>query len=238
MNLNTRKQLFLTLEKKNFSPKHVAEVGVYLPETCNIIDYIERGVTTTLVEPDPASIQKIQAKFGDKPQVTLHPVAVYDFSGQLELVARAASTFVSQLEASPAIVNDGYQTNTHDQFTVNSVTFDQIDDGSIDLISIDTEGSEWFVLKHMTSRPAVISIETHGAAYTNPYAKEINDWMMHNGYQILYKDRSDSVFVQPNKIAITWQDRSRLLFKNAALNTRKYKKRLLKRIKRTLNNHD
>jgi hypothetical protein len=60
---------------------------------------------------------------------------------------------------------------------VRCTTFDRLDDGSIDLISIDTEGSEWFVLKYITSRPDVISIETHGAAYTNPYLDEIQRWM-------------------------------------------------------------
>ena len=79
------KTIFRRLEARGFSPSHVAEVGVYMPETSNVYDYIEAGVRATLVEPDVASIERIEARFGEYPAVTLHRVAAYDYEGELTL---------------------------------------------------------------------------------------------------------------------------------------------------------
>jgi len=222
-------QLFRKVDRKGFQPRHVAEVGVYRPEISNIYDYTVRGIRTTLVEPDPASIERIKAAFGKLSNVTLHPVAAYDFNGELKLAQRAASTFVSQLDASPAIVNDGYVLQEADEFSVEAVTFDRIDDGTIDLLSIDTEGSEWFVLKHMKSRPKVISIETHGAGYLNPHLAEIHGWMQQNRYEPFFKDGSDTVYVQPDTILLTRADRVALWWKDQALGFRRARKRVFGR---------
>jgi len=227
MNKQPLKTLYRKLEQKGYRPNHVAEVGVWVPETSNVFDYIEAGIRTTLVEPDPESIKRIEEKFGEKPNVKLHRVAAYDFEGQLDLSQRDASTFVSELESSPAIVNDGYVVSDDDKFTVNCTTFDTIDDGSIDLISIDTEGSEWFVIKYMSSRPDVISIETHGAAYTNPHIDDIRGWMSDNDYVVFYKDKSDSVYVRRDgKVGLTLSDRFGLAWRNAMLGLRRFRKRL------------
>lgn len=228
MNERPLKTLYRKLEYKGFKPTHVAEVGVWNPETSNIFDYIEAGVRTTLVEPDPESIRRIEEKFGTNSNVTLHTVAAYDFEGTLELSQREASTFVSALESSPAIVNDGYVVDENDQFSVNCTTFDTIDDGAIDLISIDTEGSEWYVLKYMLSRPDVISIETHGAAYTNPFIDEIESWMAENDYLVFFKDKSDSVYVRRGRIGLDLADRIKLTWKNTMLALRRFRKRRLK----------
>src|SRR5690606_16182488 len=110
-----------------------------------------------------------------------------------------------------------------------------VDDGSIDLLSIDVEGSEWFVLQSLRSRPGVITLETHGARYRNPYITEIREWMRSNGYRLLYRTSSDSTYVREGLIKITARDRVRGLLtglylgyrslaktiKHAALDTRK-----------------
>ncbi len=226
MSSSTEKTLYRRLQGKGFEPEHVAEVGVYVPDTSNVYDYIMNGVRTTLVEPDPESISRIRKSFGHLDHVTLHPVAAYDFNGPLKLAQRAASTFVSELDASPAIVNDGYVVAETDEFTVESVTFDRIDDGTIDVLSVDTEGSEWFVLKHMKSRPAVISIETHGAAYVNPHLDDIREWMRDNGYRLFFRDKSDSVYVIPDVVALAPGDWWRLQWKNLMLGLRRARRRL------------
>ena len=226
MNDRPEKRLYRMLEKKGFRPAHVVEVGVWMPEMSNIFDYIEAGIRTTLVEPDHASIERIKERFGTYDNVTLHEVAAYDFEGELELSQRDASTFVSELEASPAIVNDGYEVSDEDKFSVRCTTFDTLDDGSIDLISIDTEGSEWYVIKYLKSRPDVISVETHGAVYVNPKIAEIESWLAKNGYEVYFKDKSDSVYVRPERIAVSMFDRLALAWKNARLNFRRFRKQL------------
>ena len=231
MSTRANKLIFKMTVRKGFLPAHVAEVGVYRPAASNIYDFIQAGIRCTLVEPDPASIEHIRQCFAANQNVTLHPVAVYDTNGKLELIHRGASTFVANLASSPAIVNDGYTLDHRDKFTVEATTFDRLDDGTIDLLSVDTEGSEWFVIKHMKSRPAIISLETHGAAYVNHYLGEITAWMRQNNYRVWYKDKTDSVFARRDRIAVTFTDTLRLASMDLYLALRRQRKKLQQRLR-------
>ena len=147
MRAGTEKKIYTKIRSKNLAIQHVCEVGVWLPEMSNILDFIIRDkVRTTLVEPDPKSIAAIRTYFRDYPNVGLLPYAAFDHHGMLELVQRNASTFVSTLPYSPAQVNDHYRIKQEDRFTVECRRFDELDDGSIGLLSVDTEGSEWYVI--------------------------------------------------------------------------------------------
>lgn len=189
------KKLYRKVRSKNIAIEHVCEVGVFLPQLSNILDFIVAGkIRTTLVEPDPKSINAIREYFRDFANVTLIPFAVYDYNGELELVQRNASTFAAALPYSPAQVNDDYHIRKEDTFTVTCKTFDGLDDGKIDLLSVDTEGCEWYILKYLTSRPLVISLETHGKSYVNPFMKEILAWMADNGYEKWFMDKTDTVY--------------------------------------------
>jgi len=92
---------------------------------------------------------------------------VYNSSGTIAHSRKASSTFISTLDSSPALINDGYQISEEDQFMAKAITFDEIDEGQFDLVSVDIEGVEWYDIKHMKSRPAVISLKTHGKYYIN-----------------------------------------------------------------------
>ena len=195
MNNKPLKKIYRKLKSRNISFQHVCEVGVYLPETSNIIDFIKDGIRATLVEADNATVKKIQNYF-EGYNIQIFPVAVYNYTGIITLSKAAASTFVTELKSSPAIVNDQYKISDENTFEVPCMVFSDIDDGTIDLISIDIEGCEWYVIEYMKSRPAVISVETHGKYYTNPFISEIKNWMLRENYIIWYKDRSDTIFVR------------------------------------------
>lgn len=232
MNYREKKTIFKKLCKKGFAPSHVAEVGVYHPETSNIYDYVQMGVKTTFVEPNMSSIELIKKHFSGKNNITLHEVAIYDRNEKIKLVQREASTFLSFLATSPAIVNDEYIINDNDLFEVTAKRFDEIDDGTIDLLSVDVEGSEWYVIKNLVSRPAVISVETHGALYSNPNLEKITGWMKNNDYIIWYKDRSDTVYVKKGMFNITIMDKIKYLAHEVYLKFRTYKKLLKKKSKK------
>lgn len=53
------------------------------------------------------------------------------------------------------------------------------------MLLLDMEGSEYFALKHLISRPNLIVIEMQDAAkkYKNPYFDEILNWFTENKYQ-------------------------------------------------------
>ncbi|MBN4080619.1 FkbM family methyltransferase [Beggiatoa alba] len=232
LNFRNKKKIFRVIKNKEFTPIHVAEVGVYKPETSNIYDFILNKIKATLVEPDKLSIKLIEECFKGYDNVTLHPYAIYEKSGEIELVQRNASTFISELDTSPAIINDEYTLDKADTFVVEAKTFDEIDDGSIDLLSIDIEGGEWYVIKNLVSRPAVISVETHGAIYINPFITEIKAWMENNNYKVLYKDRSDTVFVDPKQISLSITDKIKLYIYEVYLALRRYRKIVKKRLRK------
>lgn len=216
-------ELYRRCKRKGYAPISVVEVGVYIPETSNVINFIEDGVKTLLVEADPKTVEKIETRFGSFRNVVCKQVAVFDYNGTVKLAQRASSTFISSLK-SPAVVNDSYTIKEEDEFEVPAITFDTIDDGKIDLLSIDIEGAEWFVLKHMKSRPAVISIETHGKYYINPYFEQIDQWMKANGYKLWYKDKSDSVYFQGELIKASTLDSFYLFVKNLQLKLRRLRR--------------
>jgi len=122
------------------------------------------------------------------------------------------------------LVNDKCNKEKTEKFSVKAILFSEIDKGSFDLISIDIEGAEWFVIKHLVSRPNVISVETHGKYYTNPYLYEIKSWMKTNNYEEWYKDESDTVFVKKGTFTISIVERIQLFLKSLKILLVKMKK--------------
>lgn len=217
------KQIYRKSKERNLSFRHVCEVGVYLPETSNIIDFIKEGIRATLVEADPETVEKIRSYF-DGYNITLHHCAVWDHNGTIRLSKAKASTFVSELKSSPAIENDQYEIRASETFEVPCKRFTEIDTSDIDLLSIDIEGSEWFVIKYLISKPKLISVETHGKYYTNPYIHEIEEWMEKNDYIIWYKDGSDTVFVQSGLFTPSASDRLYTKYNELKIKWKKLKK--------------
>jgi len=221
------KELYKKFLSKKISVHHVCEVGVFMPEMSNILDFIVQDrVRTTLVEPDPKSIAAIREYFKDYSNVTLLPYAVYDHHGKLELVQRNASTFVSTLPYSPAQVNDEYHIRKEDTFTVECRTFNELDDGTIDLLSVDTEGSEWYVIKELVSRPVIISVETHGKLYRNPFYAEIDGWMTGNGYERWWMNKADTVYCRKGAFPISSGEKLRLSLMDTSVKIRRARKKM------------
>jgi FkbM family methyltransferase len=221
------KELYKKCSAKKITLRHICEVGVFMPEMSNILDFILKDrLRTTLVEPDPKSIAAIRDYFHDYQNVCLLPYAVYDHHGVLELVQRDASTFVSTLPYSPAQVNDEYQIRKEDTFTVECRTFNELDDGTIDLLSVDTEGSEWYVIKELVSRPVIISVETHGKSYLNPFYGEIRDWMAANGYERWWLNKTDTVYRRKGAFPVSSAENFRLALMDVYVKFRRARKKL------------
>lgn len=211
---------------------HVCEIGVFSPERSNVLDFITKERTrATLVEPDPERIVAIKKFFAAYPAIQLFPYAIYDYTGTLELAQRGESTFATALPFSPAVVNDSYQVRKEDTFSVACKRFDEIDDGTIDLLHIDTEGCEWFVLKYLKSRPGIISLETHGKSYSNPFLPEISDWMAENNYKRWYISKSDSVYYKQGIFEVTGWEMIKLRLMDAYIKFRKLRKNMGKKLR-------
>jgi FkbM family methyltransferase len=207
--------LYEMCRRHGLSIESAAEVGVYYPETSNVLGFIRDGVRTVLVEPDPHCLARIKGYLQGYDTVSVLPYVMWDEPGRVTLYRTNASTFVSSLDVSPALVNDGYRPADGDSFEADALRFSDIDDGTIDLLSIDVEGAEWYVLKHLRSRPRIISLETHAADYRNPFLDKIEDWMRANGYRRWFVHGSDTVYLRIDALRLTVWDRVRSGFSSA-----------------------
>ena len=205
--------LFNKISQKKILITKAAEVGVYYPKTSNIIDFINADIPSILIEADPLCVEKIQEYFRNK-IVTVYPYAIWDKEEIVTLYRAGASTFVSSIASSPAKINDDYLENSKDSFTAEAKRFSSIDPGDIDLISIDIEGAEWYVLKHMISRPKIINIEFRADRYSNPFKKEIIKWLNDNNYTLWYHDDTDSVYFRKDVLDLHMSERIRLMASN------------------------
>ncbi|MBK8554210.1 MAG: hypothetical protein IPL53_25440 [Ignavibacteria bacterium] len=113
-------KLYNKCKSKGLKFTHVAEVGVYLPETSNILNFIRDGIKSTLVEADPEYVTKIKEYFDAYTNIILYPFAVWDKNGFINLNKANSSSFVDELESSPAIIKDKFISNDNNKISVEA----------------------------------------------------------------------------------------------------------------------
>lgn len=198
---------------KDFYIKHkefldvFCEVGVYFWDEngknyCRFVEQANDNKKIILVEPLPKCIENINAYIKDKNNIILYPYAISNQNGFTKIYDQGAGTFIEEVKGKTPRDIFWSHLELKNQHIVKKVTFDQIDPKNIDVLFVDTEGAEYFVLQFLQSRPKIITIETHYSEYnnhyTNPYIKEIREWMENNNYEIWYTDESDSYFINKN----------------------------------------
>lgn len=131
---------------ERWRPAAFLDVGSYVGET---VAFLLQGTTTPVhaFEPTPASFQKLSARFGHHPRVTLHAMALGDRDGAIELFENRNPQTNSILD------NDcgnerafGKQTAHLQKFTAPIATLDRwakdhLPEGEL-LIKCDVQGAE------------------------------------------------------------------------------------------------
>jgi hypothetical protein len=184
------------------APRWVCEVGVNAPDKCSVKAFIEEGVPALLVEPLPWLAQQLRDAF---PASDVREGAVGAASGSVVLYDRGEGSWIDDVPAHGAPdEHPGHSGMTRagfeEQFkrVVECWTFDQLDNGMLDVLCVDTEGAEWFVLNRMVSRPFLVRVETHftHSGYCNPFTDEIFAAMKDWGYSVLVQDVSDTLWIR------------------------------------------
>ena len=176
----------------------VCEVGVYSPEISQIKDLVPDSKKVIMIEPQVGRADAIKLTFKDYDYVTVHNVAIYKENvDRIKLYCKNQAAFIEGL-ASPEVVIKKYVPTENDAFYVEAKTFNNYDDGDIDILACDMEGAEWYVIENLISRPKIICLETHykPPLYINPFMKEINEWMIKNNYEKYCEDTSDTVYLK------------------------------------------
>ena len=194
--------LHLQISAVGLEIRNAAEIGVYSFESSTLRHFFGTSTTCHLYEPVPVFCDAIQEKIRIYSNVELRRYALADRDGSLSLCLAGPSTFDSSQDAAPAINRDGYQRESSRILTVPCFDFFDKDPGDYDLVTIDTEGSEYSILSRMRSRPLVISIETQSRSYVNPKLQEIKAWMHSNQYRVWAWDDTDTIFIKHSRLPI------------------------------------
>jgi len=148
-----------------------------------------------LIEPDPDMARDASTNY---PWAEVVQVAIASDYGKANLRKMRGQSYIKGIKWAPAFSTPASQhrLKTAGKVPVETVPFSAVDDGEIDLINIDCEGSEWFVLETMLSRPLLLQIEfyeNHG------YYREITDWLAENNYRpVKYWGNSNVIYVNAN----------------------------------------
>jgi FkbM family methyltransferase len=187
----------------NIKPQIIYEVGVGGLNLARSSGYFNMpGVEVYLFDPikryvDEINqhIQQIKCKNAQIIQCCL-----YDYDGKIEIWNNGEAPMIKGLDGPNIKNNDpktleqylisakGYnkdnqgKTEREESISVDCFKISKFDKGNIDILMVDTEGSEWFILKHMISRPMFIFIEMSTEGYTNPHIDEITEWLNKNNY--------------------------------------------------------
>jgi FkbM family methyltransferase len=149
----------------------------------------------TMVEVRPDIVDQAKQYYtSDKVEIINKGVA--DKNGELEFYIDGDTTHMAELPSTP--VHFHGRKYSKEPVKLPVVKFTEIEPFMIDLLAVDIEGGEWFVIKHMKNRPKIISLETHSSVneYRNPYIKQIKEWLEVNGYYILYVGASDTIYIK------------------------------------------
>lgn len=130
-----------------------------------------------LIEPDPRMARHARL---DHPTADVVEAAITDDEGTANLRQLNGASYIKGIGWAPAFQPQHVgRIKRAGKVRVKTLPFCAVDDGEIDLMNLDCEGSEWFVLKNMISRPAILQIELY-QEHAN-YA-EIQQWLDVNAY--------------------------------------------------------
>jgi len=183
--------------------KKIFEIGVGEVYTCRTKRFWGSDIECHLFEPNPILYKDLINQSKQYKNVYIYNLAITDKSGEEEMLLMNNCSYVEGVD-SPVLLNHGKSSDcikTAQKTKIKTETIDKFDKGDIDVILIDTEGCEWFVLEKLISRPRQIAIETstlgqEGKIIYNKNIDKILFWMWENNYQLALKDENDSHFLK------------------------------------------
>ena len=181
--------------------KSVCEVGVNEPDKCSVAPFTRNGAKTLLVEPLPWCVEHLRQEF---PSATVIEAACGFENGTTILFDRGEGSWIQQVPAGMApdehakhsgIKRDDFEEKYMRETRV--LRFSDIDPGDLDVLCVDVEGAEWFVIEQMRSRPRMVRAETHftHSGYKNPNLDKIMGHMAGLGYKVIGQDVSDTLWI-------------------------------------------
>ncbi len=186
-------------------PEVIFEVGVGDFPVCRSKDYWKYGIECYLFEPNKIYYDELCKVSKEYKNVKLFDCAITEDNKKYDFWSCGETSFLNGINA-PVIKKERFLLKNIKQIQVEGKKISEFDKGNIDFLFLDTEGAEWFCLKHLISRPKIVVIETHGENYINPYIHQINAWILKNQYSIMATNDSDSFFIRNDYLGCLFLD--------------------------------
>lgn len=182
----------LLIECRLPGPAVIWEVGANHPNQVHTANLHLLAGRVELFEPHPYFAEELRKHFATKKNVLVHEVALVDWNGEAQLRDAGCSSYLDGVK-SPRTTDGPPPENV---IPVQCRHVHLYDRGDIDVLAIDTEGSEWNVIKNLRSEPYLICVEMAWpqGGYVNPHADEIRAWMSKERYQLVDSDGQDEVY--------------------------------------------
>jgi FkbM family methyltransferase len=179
---------------------NVFEIGVGNPNICRTGHDLSNECW--LFEANPHIYQQLVQAYGNRKNFHIHNIAIADYDGEIEFSCNGDSSYISDVR-SPASFGSKEYLDTFEKIKVQCKRICNFEkEIKIDILLLDMEGAEYFVLKHLISRPKSIIIEMQSSnrAYINPYYNEILKWLNENKYELKGKNNieEDWIFEKKN----------------------------------------
>jgi FkbM family methyltransferase len=172
----------------------IFEIGVGELSQCRTLEYINTEVECWLFEPNPVSFNEIFKSLSKEPNYKLFNKALGSENKKSYLYLARGSSFLEGAESPEKKANKNSELKL-EKVSIDIQNIKDIDDGNIDILLLDTEGTEFDVIKNLVSRPKEIHVEMYsfGVGYKNPYFNEIISWMKNNNYAVI-SENEDFIF--------------------------------------------
>ena len=184
--------------KFKLTPKSVLEVGIGDFNVCRSKFFWETSFCY-LFEPHPTYYLDLSFRTNNLPNVKVYNIAITDNVGTGFLYLMNNCSFIEQ-------ANTMFEDKRIDftekeiliKFPVTTSRISNFDKGNYDVLFLDTEGSEWWCIKNLISRPLFISVEMRIDSDKNKYTNEILNWLEENNYVRLSEssDKNDDFYIK------------------------------------------
>lgn len=164
----------------------IFEIGVGHLYHCRTLPFINSDAECWLFEPNPMCFTELESHLSHHPNFKLFNYAVGAENKECHLCLAGPSSFLEGID-SPEKSRNPSADKELTKVVVRVKSIKDIDTGDIDVLLLDTEGSEFDIIKNLISRPRQISVEMYsfGVRYKNPHFDEILQWMKENNYEIV-----------------------------------------------------
>lgn len=183
------------------SPKKIFEIGVGNPWISRCLPFRGSGVQCELFEPNPHIYNQLVGVFGSFSNFLIRNIALFDQVGEIIFCLDGDSSYVYG-QSSPTTCNASSEyIDSREKIIVKSDLLSSYDNGDVDVFLIDTEGSEWKIIKNMVSSPTLISLEVENGKYRTSDCDKIYEFLFGRGYVSIHKDScGDEYFWLESKI--------------------------------------